>query len=102
MALVTLFLRALAYPELADFLISDPAKYQEVVVWLEQTKIRHYPLDGRQQLKSADTATWHAALEKYLGDLACPVAWNSGSNSVPVLQWLLNHAGIYTTPSHIQ
>ncbi|KAL4537201.1 hypothetical protein Ndes2526B_g04891 [Nannochloris sp. 'desiccata'] len=92
MALVTIFLRALGYPEIDDFIISDPKKYQAVVVWLEHTKIRHYPLDGRQHLQAAETATWQTAFEKYLVDLACPVAWDNGETNAPVLQWLLNYA----------
>jgi hypothetical protein len=93
MALVNLFLRTLDYPEIHDFTISDPTKYQAVVVWLEHTKIRHYPLDARQHLQAAETATWQTAFEKYLADVACPVTWNNGKNYVPVLQWLLNYAG---------
>jgi len=93
MALVTLFLRALVYPEIDDFNINDPAKYQAVVVWLEHTKIRHYPLDRRQHLQAADPATWQTAFERYLADVACPLAWNNGDNNIRVLQWLLNYAG---------
>lgn len=93
MAVVNIFLRALQYPNIDDFLITDPVKYQAVVVWLEHAKIRQYPLDGRQQLQSTETAVWKTALQKYLSDVACPVSWNDGGNYVPVLQWLLNHAG---------
>lgn len=93
MALVSLYLRALKYPGLDGFDPNDPARYQSLLVWLEHTKIRHYALEARQPLQSADGATWQAALQRYLADLACPVAWDNGTNHIPVLQWLLNHAG---------
>ena len=93
MALISIHLRALKYPGLDGFDPNDLKQYQSLLVWLEHTKIREYPLEARQQLQSADTPTWQAAFQRYLTDLSCPVPWHNGENRLAVLQWLLNHAG---------
>ena len=97
MALINLYLKALKYPELEQgFDPSEPSHYQAVVVWLENTKIRHYPLDARAQLQAAEPLAWTTALQSYLTELACPVQWNdSDLTRIPILQWLLNYAGTY-------
>lgn len=92
MALVTLHLHALKYPEAEDFDAGDPSKYQALVLWLEHTKIRALPLEARQGLASGDAEPWAAAFSLYLADLGCPVAWDGGAGALPVLKWLLAHA----------
>jgi hypothetical protein len=90
--LLLFLLRSLRYPRADAFNIDDPAQLQAAVVWLENVKIRRYPIDGRQQLQSAVSAAWQAALQQYLSDLECPVQLQHGNHSA-VLQWLLTHAG---------
>ncbi len=92
MALVSLHLHALKYPEAEAFDAADPAKYRALVLWLEHTKIRHYTLEAREGLAAADTDAWATAFSSYLSDLGCPATWNGDSNALPVLKWLLNHA----------
>lgn len=62
------------------------------VVWLENTKVRRYPIDSRGALQSPDPATWQAALRQYLADLECPLSPDSAGQPA-LLQWLLLHAG---------
>ena len=56
---------------------------------MEDTKIRHYPIEEREAIRSADGATWEAAFAKYLADIRCP---RDAGNAVAVLDWLLGHA----------
>jgi len=89
---IPFLLRALKYPRVEGFSPDDPSQFQAAVVWLENTKVRQYPIDGRAQLQSPEAAAWQAALQQYLTDLECPVRLEGG-NQRAVLQWLLAHAG---------
>lgn len=92
MAMLNFLLRSLKYPRLEGFNVDDPAHFQAAVVWLENTKVRQYPIDGRAALQSPDSAAWQAALTKYMVDLECPLRPEAGSQRA-VLQWLASHAG---------
>ena len=92
MAILNFLLRSLKYPRLECFNADDPAHFQAAVVWLENTKVRQYPIDGRAALQSPDPAVWQAALTKYLADLECPLRLEAGNHRA-VLQWLASHAG---------
>lgn len=92
MAMLNFLLRSLKYPRLEGFNADDPAHFQAAVVWLENTKVRQYPIDGRAALQSPDPAAWQAALTKYLADLECPLRPEAGNHRA-VLQWLASHAG---------
>lgn len=92
MADTTAFLlRALGYPKADGFAPGDPAALRALLVWLENTKIRQYPIDGRAALQAADPAAWHAAYTKYLADLECPVP-AAAEHQRAALRWLLTHA----------
>eukprot|EP00052_Salpingoeca_macrocollata_P034165 m.10701 g.10701 ORF g.10701 m.10701 type:complete len:243 (+) comp6046_c0_seq1:46-774(+) len=89
-------LRALDYPHADSFDVSTDGAVRNIVVWLEDTKIRHYKIEERGPLRSADPAAWAEAFDKYLGDLQCPVAHGSVmadvSSRTRILQWLLGCA----------
>ena len=89
-ALVEAKLRALQYPHLVGFDLYDDVKVAQLVLWLENRKIRQYPpaeRDGLDYSKnnpnkkeeqedddgSSDNGWWRANLQKYLSDLVC--AW---------------------------
>ncbi|GAB4822263.1 hypothetical protein N2152v2_009309 [Parachlorella kessleri] len=86
---ISFLLRALGYPKVAGFAHGDPAQFRALLVWLENTKIRQYPIDGRKQLQAEDPAAWQTAFAKYLADLECPVP---ADRKLAVLRWLLSHA----------
>lgn len=90
--LLAFLLRSLKHPSVDSFNVNDPEQLQAAVVWLENTRIRHYPVEGRQELQSKDCKKWQAALQKYLTDLESPIVYD-GANQRAVLQWLLMHAG---------
>lgn len=90
--LLSFLLRSLKHPNADSFDAEDPSQFQAVVVWLENTRIRLYPIEGRQQLQNRDPVQWQAALQKYLADIESPIKYD-GANHRAVLQWLLMHAG---------
>jgi len=92
MALTELFLRSLGYSAWAEFDDSSPTHIQPLILWLENTKIRQYPLDGRAQLKTKNPVDWEAAFKRYLVDLGCPLEWGEGSSNSRIIHWLLSHA----------
>lgn len=92
MSLTRIFLRALKHPDADAFDVTGPGQLQSLVLWLENTKIRHYPPNERAQLQSPDQAEWRAALERYLDDVACPLPKASRSET-SLVDWLLSYAG---------
>ena len=44
---------------------------RNLVVWLEDTKICKYKIDGRAALREVDGPKWAAAFAQYLSDLHC-------------------------------
>ena len=92
MAFTTFILKALRYAHADGFNPEDYEAVRELVLWLENTKVRRYPIDGRGALQAGDAAAWEAGFRQYLVDLECPIALEAG-NRQPVLQWLLTHAG---------
>lgn len=98
-----LFLSALNYPQLKSFDVDNDDIYKDLVLWLENTKIRRYPIDQRSHLAvSQDFHQWSASLERYLVDLGCPLGWSNGANRHAVLQWLLIHAGMCLGETYIK
>lgn len=90
-ALIAQLLRALGYPAVAAFNARNQSEVQELVNWLENMKIRQYPEDAREHMRSTDPEAWAAALRKYLVDLECPLELDSASDAA-VLRWLLMRA----------
>jgi hypothetical protein len=89
---VTFLLRSLKHPRPHDMDPDDPMQFQETVVWLEGSRIRHYKEGERAALQHGDPQMWQAALQKYLIDVECPIEFD-GANRSAVLHWLLTHAG---------
>ena len=54
-------LKALAYPDAENFAVDEPA-FKSLVVWLEDSKIRHMPIEDRAPLRDVDGAGWQATL----------------------------------------
>jgi RLL motif-containing protein 1 len=82
-------LQALNYPLANAFDLADDSKVRNLVVWLEDQKIRQYKVEDRDALRNTQSPTWKTAFEKYLQDLECPL----DSRSTPeVLDWILGLA----------
>ena len=71
------------------FLIADEQSVRQLVVWLEDHKIRHYKIEERKALKEVREPGWPNVFKKYLGDLKCPFP----PQTLPsVVDWLLGLA----------
>nr|CAD7261059.1 unnamed protein product [Timema shepardi] len=64
-------------------------QFRNLVIWLEDQKIRHYKIEDRQSLRDIKSADWPKAFERYRNDLACPVQGDKDSEH---LEWLLSFA----------
>ncbi|CAF0715814.1 unnamed protein product [Adineta steineri] len=83
-------LTALEYGK--DYNPQDENQFRRMVVWLEDMKIRLYPIDERQQLRDTDNPQWEQAFSKYLQDLKCPYNEETIKDHVAVSDWLLGAA----------
>ncbi|XP_078675739.1 RNA transcription, translation and transport factor protein-like isoform X1 [Branchiostoma floridae x Branchiostoma belcheri] len=82
-------LAALEYHQPNSFNIADEAQFRNMIVWLEDQKVRHYKIEDRANLRNIQSADWPTAFKQYLEELACPV--NHGDKSA-VMDWLLGYA----------
>ena len=81
-------LQALGYPSAATFK-TDFGPVKELVVWLEDNKLRFLPTESRGSLKASDFKEFKRALNSYLNSLGCPY----GMKDIElVLTWLLGKA----------
>ncbi|XP_071544770.1 RNA transcription, translation and transport factor protein [Panulirus ornatus] len=80
---------ALDYMNPENFNANDEKSFRDLVVWLEDQKIRHYKIEDRGDLKAIDSKDWPTAYKRYLGGLNCP----TNPNDRPaVVDWLLGLA----------
>ncbi|KAF8058070.1 hypothetical protein HT031_005730 [Scenedesmus sp. PABB004] len=91
MGLLRTLLAALGYPRAQSFTHTDEAAFRSLVAWLENVKIRHYPVAERGPLGDLEGADWPAAFEQYVADLECPLAL-AADNRQAVLEWVLSFA----------
>ncbi|XP_045594137.1 RNA transcription, translation and transport factor protein [Procambarus clarkii] len=79
-------LTALDYTNPENFNVNDDKSFRDLIVWLEDQKIRHYKIEDRGDLKAIDSNDWPTAYKCYLGALNCP----TNPNDRPaVVDWLL-------------
>lgn len=78
-------LLALQYREISVHLIDESRLHdsewiRNIIVWLEDTKIRHYSVEDRKNLKSTEKEVWYSAVRGYVRrELNCPVQLMNGS-----------------------
>ncbi|KAK3914302.1 RNA transcription, translation and transport factor protein [Frankliniella fusca] len=68
--------------------INDEREIKNLVLWLENQKIRRYKIENRGVLE-ADGPQWRANFEKYCKDLASPIVDGSMEEK---LEWLIGYA----------
>lgn len=81
-------LRALKYHNV-DVNIQDEEQWRNLIVWLEDQKIRLYKIEDRKNLKDICSGKWDKALNQYLDDLSCET---DRSNRNSLCDWLLGTA----------
>ena len=87
----SLLLQALKSPYPANIDLINIHEMRSLVLWLENTKIRHYSLEARAPLENQADEEWKEAFQKYLEDLDCPLAWDESMTHI--VHWLLRYAG---------
>lgn len=66
----------------------DEALFRNLILWLEEQKIRHYKIEDRALLRETESTEWDKGYKKYMKDLACPI--NNKRNEE--IEWLLTYA----------
>ncbi|XP_065084668.1 RNA transcription, translation and transport factor protein-like [Ochlerotatus camptorhynchus] len=84
------YLAALEYPAQGGINIDDPKEFRNIVLWLEDQKIRHYTIEDRANLRKVGAAAdWDPAYDKYKMDLKYPTDLKSKAEE---LTWLFLYA----------
>jgi len=83
-------LAVLKYPAADTFLLSESAQIRALVLWLEETQIRHYAIPDRAGLREVDSDDWVASFHQYLEDLECPYVPETHEKNV--ISWLVSKA----------
>lgn len=73
-----------------SFNVGSTSDFRALVVWLEDQKIRHYPIEERAALRQVDSPDWDITFQKYLADNSCPPQISSDRKST--CEWLLGLA----------
>ncbi|XP_073249220.1 RNA transcription, translation and transport factor protein-like [Porites lutea] len=82
-------LKALGYHNPEGFDVNSDEEVRNLVVWLEDQRIRLYKIEERVELRDVKSSEWMKTFRKYLDDLKCPVEF---SQKPSVVDWLLAHA----------
>lgn len=77
-----------SYTDMSCLCVADEREIKNLVLWLENQKIRRYKIEERGPLQ-ADGNQWHASFEKYCKDLASPIVDGSMAEK---LEWLIGYA----------
>ncbi|XP_028409741.1 RNA transcription, translation and transport factor protein-like [Dendronephthya gigantea] len=82
-------LKALGYHSPNSFDVNDPKQLSTLIVWLEDIKIRLYPIEERTAIRDMENKNWANVFKQYLVDLKCPI---NPEMKEQMLDWLLGHA----------
>lgn len=72
----------------------DDKAFREFIVWLEDTKIRALPVEGRGPLRAVDAppSEWHAAFSAFAKEVGCELNAATPQNTERVFDYLLEQA----------
>lgn len=82
-------LAALSYPNSKNIDVEDETQFKQLIVWLEDQKIRQYLIEKRTKLKDVQSTAWHQAFKEYLKDLNYPF---SSDDRIEITDWILGYA----------
>lgn len=82
-------LTALDYHAAESFNINDEKEVRNLILWLEDQKIRHYKIEDRGPLRNIDSPDWIKAFNNYCNDISSPI---KSSRLVEHLEWLVTFA----------
>ncbi|CAF3889099.1 unnamed protein product [Rotaria magnacalcarata] len=75
-----------------DYNPHDETQFRQMVIWLEDMKIRLYSIDGRQSLRNIQNPQWEEALYKYLQDLKFSYDNDVIKDRVALSDWFIGMA----------
>ena len=85
-------LEALGYAKGAPPLDLNDKAFRELVVWLEDTKIRATPMDARGPLRAIDSGEWPSAFAALARETSCPVDAANPTETARAFDHLLSSA----------
>ncbi|XP_076314084.1 RNA transcription, translation and transport factor protein [Tachypleus tridentatus] len=80
-------LTALGYHNPENFNVNDENEFRNVVVWLEDQKIRFYKIEDREDLRNINHSNWESVFKQYLKHVECPFDLPDRN---AVIDWLLS------------
>lgn len=80
---------ALNYHNPAGFNWKTETEFRNLIVWLEDQKIKHHKIEGRGSLRNIHSSDWSKSFEKYLRHVNCPFKIQDQQE---VIDWLLGLA----------
>ncbi|XP_033735834.1 RNA transcription, translation and transport factor protein-like [Pecten maximus] len=80
---------ALEYQQADTFDHDNENEFRNLIVWLEDQKIRHFKIENRTGLRNINGGDWSKALQSYLEELGCP--YQLAERTV-FIDWLLGYA----------
>ncbi|XP_076030086.1 RNA transcription, translation and transport factor protein [Oratosquilla oratoria] len=82
-------LTALGYVQPEGINLNDDKSFKNLIVWLENQKIRSYKIEDRGPINDVDSRDWETNFIKYCGQLNCPI---DPKDRPAVVDWLLGLA----------
>lgn len=82
--------RALGYEHWDMLLLEDSLPFRQFIAFLENRKIRHYPVDKRE-ITRTNLKSWMAVFKQYLSDLGCPYNFDAEPDDATTF-WVASHA----------
>ncbi|XP_058060457.1 RNA transcription, translation and transport factor protein [Anopheles bellator] len=83
------YLSALQYPRIGQINFEDPKDFRGFIAWLEDQKIRLYPIEERDALRKINALEWSKVYKKYKQDIHMPAPLKTQREE---LAWLLLYA----------
>ncbi|XP_069118119.1 RNA transcription, translation and transport factor protein-like [Argopecten irradians] len=80
---------ALEYQQADTFDHDNENEFRNLILWLEDQKVRHYKIENRTALRNINGGDWTKALQSYLEELGCP--YQLAERTV-LIDWLLGYA----------
>lgn len=70
--------------------VNDEKCFRNLVVWLEDQKIRIYKIEERAELRKINSDEWLKTFDKYTSDLNCPK--KELQTPLDQLRWIISYA----------
>lgn len=82
-------LLCLEHPNPDGVNVEDEKQFRNLLLFLEDQKIRKYIIEDRAELRKVNSPEWPQAFDKYKNDLNCPKVLTS---SLDQLKWIVSYA----------